>query len=50
MEGAKKIIAPVAIHALSEALTNIYWYKSELRSFLTHIISYDSHRGLHQKP
>lgn len=39
MEGPKKIIAPVAIHALSEALTNIYWYKSELRSFLTHIIS-----------
>lgn len=39
MEGPKKIIAPVAIHALSEALTNIFWYKSELRSFLTHIIS-----------
>lgn len=39
MEGPKKIIAPVAIHALSEALTNIYWYKSELRSFLTQIIS-----------
>jgi hypothetical protein len=39
MEGPKKIIAPVAIHALSEALANIYWYKSELRSFLTHIIS-----------
>jgi hypothetical protein len=39
MEGPKKIISPVAINALSEALTNIYWYKSELRSFLTHTIS-----------
>jgi len=39
MEGPKKVLLPVAIHALSEALTNIYWYKSELRSFLTHIIS-----------
>jgi len=39
MEGPKKIISPIAINALSEALTNIYWYKSELRSFLTQIIS-----------
>jgi hypothetical protein len=39
MEGLKKIISPIAINALSEALTNIYWYKSELRSFLTQIIS-----------
>ncbi|MCU0429189.1 MAG: hypothetical protein MUF42_04385 [Cytophagaceae bacterium] len=39
MESTKKVISPVAINALSEALTNIYWYKSELRSFLTHTIS-----------
>jgi hypothetical protein len=31
---AKKI-TPVAIVALKEALTNLYWYKSDLRSFLT---------------
>lgn len=31
---AKKI-APAAIVALKEALTNLYWYKSDLRSFLT---------------
>lgn len=30
-----KRIAPVAIQALKEALTQIYWYKSDLRSFLT---------------
>jgi hypothetical protein len=35
----KKVISPVAINALSDALTNIYWYKSELRSFITNIIS-----------
>jgi hypothetical protein len=34
-----KIIAPAAINALKEALTNIYWYKGELRSFITHTIS-----------
>lgn len=39
MEGTKKVISSVAINALSDALTNIYWYKSELRSFLTHSIS-----------
>jgi hypothetical protein len=39
MEGTKKTISSVAINALSEALTNIYWYKSELRSFLTQSIS-----------
>jgi hypothetical protein len=39
MESAKKSISPIAINALVEALTNIYWYKSELRSFLTHTIS-----------
>lgn len=28
-------IVPAAIVALKEALTNLYWYKSDLRSFLT---------------
>lgn len=36
---SKKIVAPAAINALIEALTNAYWYKAELRSFLTHTIS-----------
>ena len=35
----KKVIAPSAINALKEALTNIYWYKSDLRSFIMHSIS-----------
>lgn len=39
MEPLKKTIAPVAINALSEALTSIYWYKGELRSFLTNTLS-----------
>lgn len=30
-----KKIAPAAIQALKEALTHVYWYKSDLRSFLT---------------
>lgn len=34
-----KTISPAAIIALKEALTNIYWYKSELRSFLTNTLS-----------
>lgn len=34
-----KKIAPAAIQALKEALTLVYWYKSELRSFLSHCIS-----------
>ena len=32
---AGKTIAPAAIHALKEALALVYWYKSDLRSFLT---------------
>ena len=39
MEGSKKVISPIAIHALNEALTNIYWYKGELRNFLTQTLS-----------
>lgn len=39
MEKSKKVVSPVAINALSEALTHIYWYKSELRSFLMQVIS-----------
>jgi hypothetical protein len=30
-----KRISPAAIHALKEALSKVYWYKSDLRSFLT---------------
>lgn len=30
-----KKIAPAALHALKEALALVYWYKSDLRSFLT---------------
>jgi hypothetical protein len=37
--GNKKVIAPAAINSLIEALTNIYWYKSELRSFIMNTIS-----------
>lgn len=39
MESKKKVVAPAAINALTEALTNIYWYKSELRSFIMNTIS-----------
>lgn len=31
-------MSAVAIHALKEALCNIYWYKADLRSFLTSCI------------
>ena len=34
-----KKISAVAINTLKEALTNIYWYKSDLRSFLLAVIS-----------
>lgn len=34
-----KIIAPAAIQALKEALTLVYWYKKEMRSFLSQCIS-----------
>lgn len=34
-----KRIAPAAVNALKEALTAVYWYKSDLRSFLTHSLS-----------
>lgn len=36
---SNKKISSAAINALIEALTNIYWYKSDLRSFVTHTIS-----------
>ena len=32
-------VAPAALNALKEALTYVYWYKSDLRSFLTHTLS-----------
>jgi len=35
----KKVIAPAAIVALEEALTDIYWYKADLRSFLSSALS-----------
>jgi hypothetical protein len=35
---AKKIV-PAALHALKQALTDVYWYKSDLRSFLTATLS-----------
>jgi hypothetical protein len=34
-----KRISPGAIHALKEALTAAYWYRSDLRSFLLHSLS-----------
>ena len=34
-----KKIAPAALQSVKEALTHAYWYKSDLRSFLTHAIS-----------
>ena len=34
-----KKISPASLQALKEALTNVYWYKSELRSFLTQCLS-----------
>lgn len=34
-----KTIAPAAINALKEALTNIYWYKSDLRSFIMNTVN-----------
>lgn len=38
MVTAKRIV-PAAINALKEALTNVYWYKSDLRSFIMNTIS-----------
>lgn len=34
-----KRLTPVAINALKEALCNVYWYKNELRSYLTHCLN-----------
>ena len=34
-----KKIAPAAIQALKEALTHVYWYKKDLRSFLSNCVS-----------
>src|SRR5262245_44669194 len=39
MEPPVKKVAPAAINALITALTLIYWYKSDLRSFLTNCLS-----------
>lgn len=34
-----KRLSPAAINALKDALSTIYWYKRDLRSFLTHCLS-----------
>ena len=34
-----KKIAPAAIQALKEALTHVYWFKNDLRSFLSNCVS-----------
>jgi hypothetical protein len=34
-----KKIAPAALHSLKEALALVYWYKSDLRSFLTQALA-----------
>lgn len=36
---SEKRISPASINALKEALTHIYWYKNDLRRFLTHSVS-----------
>lgn len=35
----KRVIVPAALVALKQALTDVYWYKSDLRSFLTATLS-----------
>lgn len=35
----RKVFSAIAIQALKEALTQIYWYKSDLKSFLQMVIS-----------
>lgn len=39
MKGTKKIVSAVALNALAEALTNIYWYKPDLKRFLLNALS-----------
>lgn len=35
-----KRVNPAAINALKEALTSVYWYKRDLRNFLTHALDH----------
>lgn len=35
----KKIISPATINALKEALTNAYWYKKDLKSFILNTVT-----------
>lgn len=42
---ATKKIAPAAVVALKEALTNLYWYKADLRGFLASTLSNPSILG-----
>ena len=39
MSISKKTVSPAAIVALKEALTDVYWYKGDLRSFLSCTLS-----------
>jgi len=41
----KQVIAPRAIMALKQALTDVYWYKGDLRSFLANTVSNPSLLG-----
>ena len=34
----RQVVAPAAINALKEALSLVYWYKSQLRSFVTNTV------------
>jgi len=34
MSSSSKVISPIALHALKEALSVIYWFKGDLKSFL----------------
>lgn len=35
----KKVITPAGVVALRQALTDVYWYKADLRSFLTSVVN-----------
>lgn len=39
MKGTKKVVSAVALNALAEALTHIYWYKPDLKRFLLNALS-----------
>jgi len=39
MPTKSKVISPAALVALKEALASVYWYKRDLKSFLTNCLS-----------